>query len=32
VIQDVIDPTKAYQVCVFDKSDPSAEEYTFIAG
>ncbi|HPF09422.1 MAG TPA: AraC family transcriptional regulator [Candidatus Cloacimonadota bacterium] len=31
-IQDVIDPTKAYQVCVFDKSDPSAEEYTFIAG
>jgi len=31
-IKDVIDPTKAYQVCVFDKSDPSAEEYTFIAG
>ncbi|MDD2596625.1 MAG: AraC family transcriptional regulator [Candidatus Cloacimonetes bacterium] len=31
-IKDVIDPTKAYQVCVFDKSDPAAEEYTFIAG
>jgi len=28
----VKDPSKAYQVCVFDKSNPSAEEYTFIAG
>lgn len=31
-IKHVAEPTKAYQVCVFDASNPDAEEYTFIAG
>jgi len=31
-IKHVKDASKAYQVCVFDHSDPAREEYTFIAG
>lgn len=31
-IKHVKDPSKAYQVCVFDQSNPSQDEYTFIAG
>lgn len=31
-IQHVTEPHKAYQVCVFDESQPDKDLYTFIAG
>ena len=31
-IKHVVDHGKAYQVCVYDKSQPNSEAYTFIAG
>lgn len=31
-IPEVLEPDKAYQVCVFEGSDPATEEFTFIAG
>ncbi len=31
-IKNIADPTRAYQVCVYDDADPSGEKYTFIAG
>ncbi len=31
-IEDICEPTKAYQVCVYNPKDPSSESYTFIAG
>jgi AraC family transcriptional regulator len=31
-IRNIIEPSKAYQVCVYEASAPDKEEYTFIAG